>query len=34
MPMMQEDHDSLDYHLGSGFVVQPVVVFSGDRSFT
>ena len=31
--MMQEDHDSADY-LGSGLVVQPVVVQSGDRSFT
>ena len=31
--MMQEDHDSADYS-GSGLVVQPVVVLSGDRSFT
>ena len=31
--MMQEDHGSADY-LGSGLVVQPVVVLSGDRSFT
>ena len=31
--MIQEDHDSADY-LGSGLVVQPVVVLSGDRSFT
>ena len=31
--MMQEDHDSVDYS-GSGLVVQPVVVLSGDRSFT
>ena len=31
--MMLEDHDSADYS-GSGLVVQPVVVLSGDRSFT
>ena len=31
--IMQEDHDSADY-LGSDLVVQPVVVLSGDRSFT
>ena len=31
--MMQEDHDSADY-LGSGLVVQPIVVLSEDRSFT
>ena len=31
--MMQEDHDSADF-LGSGHVVQPVVVLSRDRSFT
>ena len=31
--MMQEDHDSADYS-GSSLVVQPVVVLSGDRSFT
>ena len=31
--MMQEDHDAADYS-GSGLVVQPVVVLSGDRSFT
>ena len=33
LSMMQEDHDSTDY-LGSGLVVQPVAVLSGDRSFT
>ena len=31
--MMQEDHDSADFS-GSGLAVQPVVVLSGDRSFT
>ena len=30
--MVQGDHDSADY-LGSGLVVQPVVVLSEDRSF-
>ena len=33
LSIMQEDHVSADY-LGSGVVVQPVVVVSGDRTFT
>ena len=33
MSMMQEDHDAADYS-GRGLVVQPVIVLSGDRSFT